>query len=360
MQHCLIISRSSRALVESAARAGFVVHAIDAFADEDCKNSAETATECEYDEEGFVPSAIDEIIKSLVATYPISVCIIGSGIQATQFKTSNYQFQLIKNTPETICQLQDPFYFSTLLKRNNIVFPKVFKNKPNNNKQYLNKLIGKQGGEHITFAEQTGLVQGYFQEFVKGKTCSVVFLSDGKSLEIVGFNEQYQYEYQNHPFLYAGAFSIESQQDIQERIKHILSIIVKETGVKGLCGMDYIIKEDNEIIVLEVNSRPPASFELHEAQQSLITAHLACFLDNLGTYNRCPEHRGYMILYADDRIMINDAMEWPHWAKDKPAANTIIHAGQPICSVHASAESTNTVKRLLSERKKTLNQQLYC
>ncbi|MET0081171.1 MAG: hypothetical protein ABW119_22180 [Candidatus Thiodiazotropha lotti] len=40
-------------------------------------------------------------------------------------------------------------------------------------------------------------------------------------------------------------------------------------------------------------------------------------------------------------------INWPDWAKDRPAAGARIVAGQPLCSLLAEAESAEQVEDLL-------------
>jgi predicted ATP-grasp superfamily ATP-dependent carboligase len=65
------------------------------------------------------------------------------------------------------------------------------------------------------------------------------------------------------------------------------------------------------------------------------------------------------ILYAADVTTITEAIAWPHWVADRPAAGTIIAANAPVCTVLASAASATAARRLLAARETTVRSMLH-
>ncbi|MEM7027118.1 MAG: ATP-grasp domain-containing protein [Pseudomonadota bacterium] len=361
MQHCLVISRSARALTASALKANYVVHAIDAFADEDTCSMATTMVCNEFNHDSFEQSILEKNIDAILAQYPIEVCVVGSGTElnsALLMKHSN-QFQLCMNQQETIDKVIDPFQLSDLCQAYDLPFPAI-SNNTCPDKNWLIKKIGSQGGEHVRWAitGEKPPIGSYLQEYQAGTSCSVVFFSDGERVELVGFNELIQLEYQNNPFLYAGAVSITPNKNERRTLRDIIDIIVKQTGLIGLCGMDYTVKDDGSIIVIEINPRPTATFELHEGELSLLQTHIDAFNHPISEYKRCHEYRGYVIIYAEQKISVSSEIHWPAWVNDRPASGSQISAGQPICSIHAEGNSTAEIKKLLSHRKQQMESTL--
>ena len=362
MQHCLIISRSARALTASATKAHFNVHAIDAFADEDTTQMATTMYRCEYNNHQFDQSELLQRIDELLNEFSIEVCVLGAGMELHADLLSRYtnQFQLCANSKETLDKLNNPFRFSQLCKEYDIAFPEVRSELLHDN-GWLMKQIGAHGGEHICWANQADQYgkHTYFQQYHAGEVRSVVFLSDGNKVVVIGFNRLMQYQYQDYPFLYAGAVSIQTTRTEQEKIIEILKVLNDEVQLKGLCGMDYLVKEDGTILVLEVNARPPATFELHEDDESLFKVHIEAFNQQIDNYHNDNQIRGCAIIYAKNSLLVREDINWPGWVKDRPSKGTEINAGQPVCSIYANADSAKEIENLLICRRQTLEKTLH-
>ena len=77
------------------------------------------------------------------------------------------------------------------------------------------------------------------------------------------------------PFTYGGAVSI-SREELPDHIscsmERAAQEIVSSFGLRGLASLDMIVN-DNGWVLLEVNPRPSATFELHEGEESFLAAH---------------------------------------------------------------------------------------
>ncbi len=354
----LIIARSGRAIAASAKRAGHKVAVLDCFNDEDTKSFSEAVYPLHFQNNGFDVDELLEYVRIIISQHQNAKIVIGSGFESNPEMLDRLAeiAPLLCNSKETIVKLKDPISFYDMLDRNGIAFPEYSVSRAAFSKKMLRKKIGDTGGGHVAWSDQVNYEcdsNCYFQEYIPGKVSSVVFLANGSETKIVGYNLQLQSDaFTEMPFLYQGAISLNSKQ-LENRgiIENIVNIITKETGLKGLCGLDYIVKNSGDIVVLEVNPRPPATFELHEERNSMFNAHLDCFNGKLlhNKNNREDEykHKGYSILYAKKDMFISDKVKWPDWVKDKPSIGSRIPAQNPVCTVHAEGISIDKVKTVL-------------
>ena len=230
---------------------------------------------------------------------------------------------------------------------------------------FLIKEIAGMGGGHVVFESDINdkLLSGseyYYQEYIKGIVYSAVFLANGKEAKLIGINQHLKpSQISSKPFLYEGAITTNLQKDKKEEIDSIINKLTKITKLFGLCGLDFIIDESNNIYVIDVNPRPPSTFELHENEYSLFAAHIDCFQGKLPrnvSYN-CNKIHGHAIYYAKKDLF--RAPNFPNWVKDIPRMKLknndlqiqdMISAGNPVCSVYAEANTLDEVKNLLFHR----------
>ncbi len=362
-RHCVIVARSGRALAASANKAGYTVHVIDAFADADV--NAVTVQRCDYSDSGFNLAQLNALLSELQARYPLAIAIAGSGIEQQHLLLQSLASPVLHcvNTPATLAQFTNPFQFAALLEQLGIAAVPVYKQPTNNQARLLRKRIGGMGGEHVVEHAGHGINASdtYYQDYVPGSVYSAVFLADGKTQTTIGYNVLQQTSLiSNKPFLLKGACSTVPNEQIQVYIQQCLDSIVRASQLTGLCGLDFIVDDKEKVHLLEINPRPPATLELHEGEQSLVAAHVACFEQSPVSYTRCEQHRGYVIIYATGAFTIDAKQQWPVWTRDQPRPGTRIEQGHPVCTIHAEAETTAAVEQLLDARKQALKSSLEC
>lgn len=357
----LIIARSARALAASAKRAGYKVCVADCFNDEDTKSFSESVYQLRFHDDGFEAEELLNHTQEVISRYPNAKLVIGSGFESIPELLDSLAkiAPVISNSKESIAALKNPLRFFTMLDKSAINHPETLFSRPNSLNKYLIKKAGGTGGDHVNWCDQIDFEEDsncYFQEYISGVVLSVVFLANGTEARIVGHNQQLQSnEFADMPFLYQGAISLDRNTfENRDVIESIINKITRETGLKGLCGLDYIVNEAGEIVVIEVNPRPPATFELHEVQQPFFDAHIACFdgkLFDCKSQNGNEQlQKGYAILYAKENMMISDKVKWPSWVKDRPSSGKVIAARFPVCTVHAEDISLDKVKTILFNR----------
>jgi uncharacterized protein len=358
----LIVARSGRALAASAKRAGYKVNVADYFADEDTKSFSETVHQLQYHCDGFEVESLLSHIQNVISLSPNVKLVAGSGFEHCPALIENLSklLPVLANSKETILRLKEPMSFCEILDKGEIKHPDTSYSQPTGSKKYLQKKVAGIGGGHVRCldnSESSDESDCYYQEYINGTVSSVVFLADGIQAHIVGFNEQLQTtKFADMSFLYLGAMVKNDNSEQHKAIIHrIINTITSDAKLIGLCGLDYIVDETGEIIVLEVNPRPPATFELHETeQQSLFNAHISCF-DGLLTENKYMNNtkdifKGYVIYYANKEVKISDKIVWPLWVKDRPLSKSVIQMKFPVCTVHAEENSMDKLRNVLSNR----------
>ena len=358
MKDILIVARSGRALATSAYEAGYTVHVLDFFADEDTKSFAKTTHQLQPHPEGFDKIELMQQVKKLVSCYPKAVLVVGTGFEKTPELLENLVeiIPVFSNDKKTVHNLKDPVYLYNMLRFASIKTPEISFECPINSDGWLLKEIAGTGGGHVKWLSQINpsSCSGYYQEHISGSILSAVFLANCTHAILVGISEQLQSkQFNSMPFLLGGV--VRQSSDYQQQRQSIIEIInkiTKQTGLKGLCGIDYIVTNSGLIFVLEVNPRPPSSFELYEKQSILFDAHLACFENKKFDFKleQTNQVKGYAVYYAKQNIKINSNIAWPSWVKDRPCIGSAIAKKDPVCTVHVKDESIIDVKALLQKR----------
>jgi len=273
---------------------------------------------------------------------------------------------VISNNAETIRIVNNPKALIKILNDEGIQFPPTIfdRNDLINSTKYLVKKIGGNGGEHIQY-EYSYLNKAtlsndnfYYQECIIGKVYSVVFLANGKKANLIGFNRLLAAkQFIDLPFLYEGAISTNiKNQEVLDDINNIVNKITKRIELFGLCGIDFIIDESGSMFVIDINPRPPSTFELHESKQSLFLAHINCFNNASINYSADKYNfsKGHMIYYASKDLLLPENLIWPTWVKDKPFGRQEILKKNPICTIYAEGSSEEQVENTLKYRFKEI------
>ena len=367
MKHYGIISLSSRALVASAKRAGCAAHSLDCYADSDTQGDAVSVYRLAYHANGFDPRALTAAVDRLLAEYPALCFVAGSGFERNpaQLDLIRQRGRLLANTSHSLRRLNDPMGFKRLLSRHGIRYPAIWPCLSRGGQNILVKRSGAEGGAHVRRTGAAALPARpgcYYQEFIEGEVMSAVILASGAGVAVLGFNCQWQTGwFPERPFMYAGAIALaEVDIEIRRAVTRIAAVLAGELELRGLLGLDFICRGSGEIIVLELNPRPPATFELHEVEGSLFQRHIACF--EQASARLAPaclrgakptpgvRPRGHALLYLEQDIDRFPELTWPGWARDRPVTGAAIPARTPVCSVEAAAPTKEAVRRLLEAR----------
>jgi predicted ATP-grasp superfamily ATP-dependent carboligase len=363
----LVAASSGRTLAASAHRAGLLVHVVDLFADRDTRG-AHTARVAGTLRDGFDPTCLVERIGQLRQSQNLEGLVVGSGFEDRPelLELLSEHCRLLGNPASTVRLVKDPAYFFGLLERLGIPYPETVQQPPADHRTgWLIKRIGAMGGDHIRLLKpgEIGKPGYYLQRYIEGRPYSVVFLADGKGARIIGYNELWQARgFEPTPFKYGGAVSLpEMDKGLVDKLTEAIRALVAAFELRGLCGLDLIVDADRRFYVLEINPRPPATFELHEGRVSLFQQHLCACRGRLPDKMpavEIPEARAHAVLYAACPIEIKEEIDWPVWASDLPTSGTSIEQGAPVCTVHARARTPEHAWRLVIERLNWLESKL--
>lgn len=361
----LIIAQSGRALAQAAVRAGFTPLVVDRFGDSDTCSAAAGVRTVSGAGGGLAPESTLAAAGLLLAGQRASV-IYGSGLEAQPelIEALARDHELLGNPPEVVRKIKDPASFFALLRRLGIAYPEtVFEAADARGSDWLVKRAGACGGGHISrHLPGAPLPAGcYLQRAVRARTISVLFLADGQRAEVIGCCELWHAAgLSETPYLYGGAVRLmQMGRRLQEILQDAAAELVRAAGLRGLCGLDAVVDDEGRAFVLEVNPRPPATFELYHGEGELLTAHIAACR---GRLTRCARQNGapraHALLYAQRPMPIPADICWPEWSADRPPAGRTLGRGEPVCTVFAQGADSATALQRVNARRRCLEDDL--
>ena len=377
----LIIALSVRPFIQSAKEAGYSITTIDGFADQETVALANKTFVVNFDVNGFEASQLLATVKSLTLSDYIGF-VYGSGFDAQPALLQQLSALLpcIGNNPECVEAIKTTASFFDILNTLNIRYPTTFFSTPMNatTQPYLVKYAGGSGGSHIQIFDSNALNKVsknyYFQQYIEGRSISLLFLATQNVLSIIGFNEQLISYSAVEPFRYGGAVSnIDLMLKIKKQLIDYAEKITMQFGLVGLNSLDVILQND-DVYVLEINPRLSATFDLYyktykKNRLGLFEAHVqSCYsqsakihLNQTSQLSKVQLSKAHVILYSPQAIKISSTFSWPVWVSDIPTsgqATINIELDAPICTVFASANNAESAKQLAQSRVKMLLEML--
>jgi predicted ATP-grasp superfamily ATP-dependent carboligase len=349
--HILLAGVSTRALAESAARAGYRVTVVDAFGDLDLRAVADVVP---LHHKGARPygaataaRAASRVSAELVAytsnfeNHPAAVAVLSRGRR------------LLGNPPEVLARVRNPLALARALAAAGVAVPITRASAPTPSLDARRWLLKprRSGGGHGTRAWSRGqpVPRGaYLQEWIAGPPGSIIFVADGRRAVTLGLTRQLvgHRAFGSQGFRYCGSLLAARktalfvrQGELHARAVALADAVTAGFGLRGLNGIDFIAR-NGVPYPIEVNPRYSASMELVERATglSLFRAHLdAC----AGTLPEAPEPSvrvcGKAIVFARHDVLVGDPARWKAEIADVPHPGERIAAGRPICTVFAHA-----------------------
>ena len=342
----LVVANSARMLTKLLVDNDFTVIAIDCYGDTDTEANA-MANFCLDRLEGV---SFRQLLMDIRDKYAVQYVFYGSGLEYHPLSLLflEQHFTVVGNKSERVMNLQNkPAFFQTLL-RNGLPFPNVSFDSPNPDQKGLFKPYDTFGGMGVVF-DSAPIAQSqefYWQEYIAGEPYSVTFLANGDRYKILGFNRQRIQQINEQPFVFCGLIAqIELSAHHQQQLASYLDVLLKNYCLVGLCSLDFMIKNE-QIFLLEINSRIPASAQLYDSQ--IIIGHLnACLNGTLPEILPVSEKKALHIVYSEEELQIPVDVIWPDWVFDRPYPSCQISQNQPICSIIIEYSSLDNVEASL-------------
>jgi methenyltetrahydromethanopterin cyclohydrolase len=338
-------------LAQAARKAGLSPLVIDLFADCDTQEAAEAVWKID----SLVLTQFAPVVTEVQYHYPVRYVVYGSGFEyhpaSLCFLEEN--FIVLGNSAETFGYLQNKTLFFLLLDRLHIPHPEVRVTAPVNSEGWLVKPVCGQGGIDIQrYAHndhESDPALFYWQKYQEGSQHSVLFLTDGRCLQQIGFNTQWTISLHGQEFLFSGISNDCRLSSAQKNCFDLwLRKLINEFDLKGLNSLDFIQTPSGESLILEINPRPPASMQLYD--DDLLSKHLtACcaLLNPLDKVAHQKGYTGYQVVYAEQDLCIPAHFVWHHDCHDIPQAGASIRAGEPICSIITHQKTPQAVRLAL-------------
>ena len=361
---CLIISLTARALAASAKKADIDAYSIDLFQDLDTIRYSRKSTAIDLGTIGFESRSLFNAIEKLDPRQELPV-IYGGGLEhdPNLIRRISKNRRLVCNPADVIEQIFLPQQFFTCLSKLGIPHPETRFDSPGSDGIWLKKYPGSSGGIHVDYvaphhmADSSGF---YFQKYCPGRIVTATVYSHNGGTEIVGFSEQWCDESSvMPPFTYGGAVSIAREElpnYISCSMKRAAQAIVSSFGLRGLASIDMIVN-NNEWVLLEVNPRPSATFELHEGKESFLAAHWKAF-DGEEVSLRSMTHESvfnaHAVIYASSPMRVPTEWSWPSDVRDLPASEETFQIGEPVCTAYAEAQCSALAKDQVLKRHQQL------
>lgn len=382
----VILGASVRAAAQSALRAGFTPWGADMFADADLCAVAD-ARRVENYPEGLAAAA------EMAAAAP---WIYTGGLENRPELVERITLlhPLWGNPAQVLRRVRDPWQLREVLVAAGIACPALARTAEGlpTDGSWLRKPLGSSGGTGIvawrgkgqsmragTAAPEaaykgvtgggTWAGRGYFQQRIRGRSCSAVFVAAGGRAALLGITRQLVgTRWANaKPFRYAGSIGpLATVGPIARQFQRIGQVLAEQFGLVGVFGVDAVMAQ-GRVWPVEVNPRWTASVEVLERAWELpvFAWHAAaCSIGALPAEwpagSRPKAWIGKAILFAPVEIRVRERFaRWarPLWAgrpwpdlADVPAPGTRIPAGRPVLTAFARGANQAAVVESLARR----------
>ena len=358
----LVVARSARPLAEMARAAGFEVHAIDLFGDEDTRRAARYTTALtptrQFD---FKAGELLGAIAAHQAFHGPMPIVCGSAFERAPALLASLarHYRVLGCDAEVYRRLLDlPTLFASLRRTAGIATPTTTWHAPVVTRGWLCKQVGGSGGYHVAdVSAGTRARRGhYFQQRMYGASCSALFIANGRECRYYGCAEHLRW-HAGASFRYEGARRLlQVPAKLRASLEQIGALLTTRLALRGCFGIDFLCCEDHRPVLLDINPRPTASLELWPERPRMFSAHVAACTDQTLLYSspQVATQRAHLVLYADAPWQVHAGLDWPAWIADRPCAGTFIPRGAPLCTLLGEGATSTALERNLLRRYQAL------
>ncbi len=381
-----VFAASARWLAGSAKRSGFSVTAFDQFGD------ADLAHDC-FEVLPFHTAG--ELVAWVEANDFSSDFLIGGGLEAnwsayqTLAETSGWK----NSSPGSIELARAPPFWSAVLREAgfSVAAIQILPVPPKKESiRWVRKPFFSTGGDGVSWfdnsRESTESSEFFLQEFVHGQPMSSLHVCDGLKtktlgvfLQLIGHHgcgvarqaEFWADAFGAVPFSFAGAIgplslSYLARNRIQlTTITSVANVIARETGLKGIFGVDWVQEPSGNLIPIEINPRFTATCELWEMATggNAVSIHLKAVAGRSSTLEKPLRTIAKTTIFrCGGEFLVTESMHrdlLAFWRDgilaDIPAIGQSIECGSPIATVfsdrHSDVPVANDVERVFRSLK---------
>jgi uncharacterized protein len=347
----LIVAHAARQLGAAAVAAGYRPIVADGFGDEDTRELA-------HDYYPLDPGGLDEqaaeVLSATMGGKDVPV-IWGGGLEGCLgfLRRLADRALLLGSDLDGVAKLIDPVARAAYLGELQIPHPpQAYASRFESD--WLVKTRGGAGGQHVqAYTPRTPLAAGqYLQKKIDGASYSLCFLATRYGVHPLGFNTHVNLQATSSaPYRYGGAIAgALLSPATKTTCVDYANALAAAFGLRGLCGFDFIC-EGSLAQVVDINPRPPATFDLLIDPAGAFAAHIAaCRGEPLVPPTPHVPPRGHLVCYAPHPIHVPKSLNWPAWTADRPPRGAEIPTGAPVCSVYAEGAGRPAIEALLSSR----------
>jgi uncharacterized protein len=356
-EHVLLVGVSTRALAESAARAGYRVSSVDPFGDVDLRAVADVRP--------LRPFAADSAAR-LARSIPARLVAYTSNLEnhSAAVAALTRGRRLLGNPPAVLERVRSPVQLARAVAAGGFPGPHTRASAPSDFRTVDRWLLKPRhsGGGHATMPWHRGrrVPRGaYLQQRIAGTPGSIVFAADGEDVTPLGLTRQLVGEpaFGAWGFRYCGsllagrrAALFTHEAELYRRAVELARWLTRTFGLQGLNGIDFIAS-DGVPFPIEVNPRYSASMELIEraGRSSLFRTHVDACAGRLGDApTDAQDVLGKAVVFARHDVVVDDATRWRLDLADIPHPGERIAAGRPICTVFARARTAQACRAALA------------
>ncbi len=366
----LIAGVSTRALAESAARAGYDVVAGDGLGDRDLRACATEVVVARDRADRFNAPRAVRAAQRLAADAVSYVASFENHPGAVTALARDRP--LWGNTPAVLSRVRDPVRVANALARQGWAVPAVRTAPPprTGRTRWLVKPRASGGGHGIAVWPGTRSVSAgrrYFQQRIAGVPGSLVFAADGQRAVAIGFSRilvgerafgAAAFRYCGN-ILAAGDPQFAAEAALVSRCIELAAALAQTFSLVGVNGVDFVAQGGIPYPV-EVNPRYAASMELVERRYglSVFQTHARACVGDLPAFDLdgaradARDAIGKAIVYARHDTVLGDTRSWLEdpTVRDVPHPGGRIARGKPICTVFARARSATACRQALMAR----------
>jgi len=361
--HVLIVGVSTRAMAESAARAGYRVTSIDAFGDLDQHAGVHALS---LPRDMGVAFSADAVVDAAAAIDCDAVAYLSPfENHPSALERLARGRTLLGNPPEAVRPARDPRLLASAL--------------GNRTGRWLLKPIASGGGHGIRHWTPGDPIPAgwHVQPFIDGTPGSIIFVAArGRAVPLAVTRQLVgDAAFGADGFRYCGSIvtallpvATSTTSELFHSASELAAHFTRQLNLVGVNCVDFVARDD-VAHAIEINPRWSASVELVERATgtSMFGVHArACLESELPSLDARHERDdsawtlGKAILFARHDVTCGDTRDWlgDTSIRDVPHPSEHIPAGRPVCTIFASGHDVTSCYAALVARAERVHEQL--